>query len=102
MTRLGAERWTVTARLDTAFGTVDIGTGLGEDDRRAVHIDGAARRGRDGAVAAVWLTPQMDRLFLDGAGARRRFLDRLVLAVDPAHAGGCRPMRRPCASAWRC
>lgn len=87
MTRHGAGRWTVTARLDTAFGAVDIGTGLGEDDRRAVHVDGAARRGRDGGVAAVWLTPQMDRLFLDGASARRRFLDRLVLAVDPAHAG---------------
>lgn len=87
LTRLGAERWTVTARLDTAFGAVDIGTGLGEDDRRAVHVDGAARRGREGVVAAVWLTPRMDRLFLDGAGARRRFLDRLVLAVDPAHAG---------------
>ena len=87
MTRLGAERWTVAARLDTAFGAVDIGAGLDGNDRRAVHIDGAARRGRDGGVAAVWLTPQMDRLFLDGAGARRRFLDRLVLAVDPAHAG---------------
>ena len=87
MTRLGAARWSVTARLDTAFGAVDIGTGLGEGDRRAAHIDGAVRRGRDGAVAAVWLTPQMDRLFLDGAGARRRFLDRLAQAVDPAHAG---------------
>ena len=87
MTRLGAERWAVAARLDTAFGAVDIGAGLDGNDRRAVHIDGAARRGRDEGVAAVWLTPQMDRLFLDGAGARRRFLDRLVLAVDPAHAG---------------
>ena len=87
MTRRSAERWTVTARLDTAYGTVDLGAGLGADDRRVAHVDGAARRGRDGAVAAVWLTPQMDRLFLDGAGARRRFLDRLVLAVDPAHAG---------------
>ena len=86
MTRHGAERWTVTAQLDTAWGTVDIGAGLGEGDRRAAHIDGAVRRGRDGTVAVVWLTPQMDRLFLDGAGARRRFLDRLALAVDPAHA----------------
>jgi len=33
----------------------------------------------------VWLTPAMDRLFTDSAGERRRFLDRLVLAVDPAH-----------------
>jgi len=87
MVRRGAARWTVSARLDTAFGAVDIGAGLGEGDRRVTHIDGAARRGAAGGPAAVWLTPQMDRLFLDGASARRRFLDRLVLAVDSAHAG---------------
>jgi DNA replication and repair protein RecF len=34
-----------------------------------------------------WLTPAMDRLFSEGAAARRRFLDRLVLALQPAHAG---------------
>jgi DNA replication and repair protein RecF len=34
----------------------------------------------------VWLTPPMDRLFLEGPGGRRRFLDRLVLGLDPAHA----------------
>ncbi len=38
-------------------------------------------------LSCVWLTPQMDRLFLDGAGARRRFLDRLVFTFDPGHAG---------------
>ena len=37
-------------------------------------------------VAAVWLTPQMDRLFQDGASDRRRFLDRLVWALEPHHA----------------
>jgi DNA replication and repair protein RecF len=35
----------------------------------------------------VWLTPQMDRLFIEGAKARRRFLDRLIFGLDPAHAG---------------
>ena len=34
----------------------------------------------------LWLTPQMDRLFVEGPGGRRRFLDRLVLGLDPAHA----------------
>ena len=33
-----------------------------------------------------WLTPAMDRLFAEGAGARRRFLDRMVLALAPSHA----------------
>ena len=35
----------------------------------------------------VWLTPQMDGLFRDSAGERRRFLDRLVVAYDPDHSG---------------
>ncbi len=37
-------------------------------------------------AAAVWLTPQMDRLFLEGLSGRRRFLDRLVWALEPGHA----------------
>ena len=37
-------------------------------------------------VSLLWLTPAMDRLFAEGAAGRRRFLDRLVLAIDSAHA----------------
>ena len=37
-------------------------------------------------LGVTWLTPQMDRLFIEGPSARRRFLDRLVLGLDPAHA----------------
>lgn len=37
-------------------------------------------------LAIGWLTPAMDRLFMDSAGARRRFIDRMALAFDPAHA----------------
>jgi DNA replication and repair protein RecF len=56
--------------------------------RRFVHINSAATTINELAqyLAILWLTPAMDRLFADGASARRRFLDRLVLAVDPAHA----------------
>ena len=36
-------------------------------------------------LRVLWLTPAMDGLFTGAAGDRRRFLDRLVLAVDPAH-----------------
>ena len=56
--------------------------------RRTVRINGAdgpaARLGE--WLSITWLTPAMDRLFAEGAGARRRFLDRLVLAVEPGHA----------------
>jgi DNA replication and repair protein RecF len=34
----------------------------------------------------AWLTPQMDRLFIDGVSGRRRFLDRLVAAYHPSHS----------------
>jgi DNA replication and repair protein RecF len=37
-------------------------------------------------LSVLWLTPAMDRLFTGSAGDRRRFLDRLVLALEPAHA----------------
>ena len=38
-------------------------------------------------LSVVWLTPHMDRLFVEGAKGRRRFLDRLIFGLDPAHAG---------------
>lgn len=83
--------WAVAARLETENGPVDIGTGVSPgEERRQVRIDGRPARGQTALApycAAVWLTPQMDRLFLDGAEERRRFLDRLVFGTDPAHAG---------------
>ncbi|MCW5733006.1 MAG: DNA replication/repair protein RecF [Enhydrobacter sp.] len=91
-----APSWAVAATLDTPNGRVAIGTGLepgrseGHLLRRVVRIDGRAAASQTALglhVAAVWLTPQLDRLFLDGASDRRRFLDRLVTALHPEHAG---------------
>jgi DNA replication and repair protein RecF len=86
---LGA--WAVAAEVDGFAGRLLIGTGReGEGERRTIKIDGKKQRGASslaGHVAMVWLTPQMDRLFAEGAGARRRFLDRLVWGFDPDHAG---------------
>lgn len=71
-------------------GNVTIGTGVrGErPGRRVVQVNGAeAPAVRLGEWLSIgWLTPAMDRLFAEGAGARRRYLDRLVLAVEPGHA----------------
>jgi DNA replication and repair protein RecF len=53
------------------------------------RLDGATPRSQAEVaahVAAVWLTPQMDRLFQEGTSGRRRFLDRLVWALEPGHA----------------
>lgn len=91
-----ATAWAVAATLDTPDGRIAVGTGLeparneGGLPRRAVRIDGRTAPSQTALgrhVAAVWLTPQLDRLFLDGASERRRFLDRLVTALHPEHAG---------------
>ncbi len=90
--RHGAAHWAVAARFDDDADGFEIGTGTvpdGPPGRRVFRLDGAPLRGR-GAIAervsAIWLTPQMDRLFVEGASGRRRFLDRLVLALEPGHA----------------
>ncbi len=90
-----ATGWAVAALVDVPEGRVAIGTGLetgreGALPRRVVRIDGRPAPSQTALgrhVAAVWLTPQLDRLFLDGASERRRFLDRLVTALHPEHAG---------------
>jgi len=84
--------WAVAARLARPEGAIEIGTGrdpAAERPRRAVKIDGAFVRGPAAfadLVGVLWLTPDMDRLFLDGPAERRRFLDRLVYGFDPDHA----------------
>jgi DNA replication and repair protein RecF len=84
--------WAVAGRFATPQGDLDIGTGTppeGSVDRRVFRLDGVAPRSQAeiaARVSAVWLTPQMDRLFQEGASGRRRFLDRLVYALEPGHA----------------
>jgi DNA replication and repair protein RecF len=90
--RGAAGGWAVAGRFVTGDGEADVGTGSrpdGPSDRRVFRLDGAAPRSQAeiaARVAAVWLTPQMDRLFSEGLSGRRRFLDRLVWALEPGHA----------------
>jgi len=82
----GSGGWAVAARLQE----VEIGTGTlaAAPERRQVRINGApaAVNGLSEWLSLLWLTPAMDRLFTGSAGDRRRFLDRLVLALEPVHA----------------
>lgn len=75
----------------TLIGDAVLGTGVEPraPERRLVRINGVAAPATALAewLAVLWLTPAMDRLFTEGAGERRRFLDRLTLALEPAHAG---------------
>lgn len=80
--------WAVSAEIETDDGAIRVGTGTEGGSRRVVRIDGApappARLSE--VLRLVWLTPQQDRLFLEGGTERRRFFDRLTFAAEPAHA----------------
>jgi DNA replication and repair protein RecF len=83
--------WGVAATVVGPEGETLVGTGReAGSERRVVQIDGKAGKSQSAladVLSIVWLTPQMDRLFTEGAKGRRRFLDRLVFGLDPAHAG---------------
>jgi DNA replication and repair protein RecF len=103
MNGAGSGPWAVAGTVMTPEGARDLGTGReavaggagGAEseisrERRLVKIDGAFARSQQmlgEIVSMTWLTPQMDGLFRDSAGGRRRFLDRLVYGFDAAHAG---------------
>ena len=84
--RDGPGGFAVAARI----GEVEIGTGTAPaaPERRQVRINGAPASANSLSewLSVLWLTPAMDRLFADAASGRRRFLDRLVLALRPDHA----------------
>ncbi|WP_315762163.1 DNA replication/repair protein RecF [Sphingomonas sp. Y38-1Y] len=74
----------------TLIGDAVLGTGVEPraPERRIVRINGAGAPATALAewLAVLWLTPAMDRLFAEPASERRRFLDRLTLALEPGHA----------------
>jgi DNA replication and repair protein RecF len=82
--------WAVSVSVEGPEGETRIGTGTESPTavRRIVRIEGEpAPPGRMGErVRPIWLTPQQDRLFMEAAGDRRRFFDRLTFAAEPAHA----------------
>lgn len=87
----GAGGWAVAATLETQDGAVRVGTGIepGVETARSRQVRVGGEQAGPSALAelvsVVWLTPAMDRLFVEGASERRRFLDRLVMGFDPAH-----------------
>jgi DNA replication and repair protein RecF len=85
--------WAVAATVARNGEAYEIGTGLtlgpNGGERRKVHLNGApSSNAADLAdvVQMAWLTPAMDRLFIESASGRRKFLDRLVFGFAPEHA----------------
>jgi DNA replication and repair protein RecF len=89
----GEALWGVAASVTHGGESYEIGTGLtlgpNGGERRQVRLNGAPAQGSADLgeiIQMAWLTPAMDRLFIEGASGRRRFLDRLVLGFDANHA----------------
>ena len=84
--------WAIHAGLETPLGALEVGTGREASEaseRRVLLIDGETAKSQAALarqLGVVWLTPAMDRLFVEGGSARRRFLDRLVYGFDAEHA----------------
>jgi DNA replication and repair protein RecF len=99
----GDGSWAVSIEIEGMLGLATIGTGIeppaGEETARSrlCRIDrepvGSAAAFAD-HLRVVWLTPAMDQLFMGPASERRRFLDRLVLAVDAEHTSRVSALER--------
>jgi len=91
----GDGSWAVSAEVEGALGLATLGTGIDAPGPEAPAAGRRCRIDREPVSSAaafgdhlrmVWLTPSMDGLFLGAASDRRRFFDRLVLAIDSEHS----------------
>ncbi len=90
--RVGAAGgFSIFSEIEGMEGDVEIGTGTESDEEtvvRRLRINGTTAKSVDELtdhLRLLWLTPSMDGLFTGPSSDRRRFLDRLVLSLDPAH-----------------
>jgi DNA replication and repair protein RecF len=99
----GGGSWAVSAEVEGALGLSTLGTGIeasrsdGQGATRRCRIDRepvASAAAFGDHVRMVWLTPAMDGLFVGSASERRRFFDRLVLAIDSEHSGRVSALER--------
>lgn len=88
----GASGFAIHAAIEGPLGASELGTGTAglqpQEAGRRVRVNGATAKSADAMlewVRVLWLTPAMDALFTGPAADRRRFMDRLVLAIDPGH-----------------
>jgi len=99
----GDGSWAVSADVDGALGLATLGTGIEPPSSEEAAVARKCRIDREPIASAaafadhlrvIWLVPAMDGLFNGPASDRRRFLDRLVLAVDPEHGSRVSALER--------
>ena len=91
----GGGSWAVSASVEGELGLATLGTGIDAPTSEGTSSPRRCRIDRETVTSAaafgehlrmVWLTPAMDGLFMGAASERRRFFDRLVLAIDSDHS----------------
>ncbi len=101
--REGDGSWAVAAEIEGALGLVTLGTGVERGLEEGAALVRTCRIDREPVASAaafadhlrvVWLVPAMDSLFVGPPSERRRFLDRLALAVDAEHASRVNALER--------
>jgi DNA replication and repair protein RecF len=99
----GNGSWAVSADVDGALGLATLGTGIEAPATEDAAVSRKCRIDREPAVSVaalsdhlrvIWLVPSMDAMFSGPASERRRFLDRLALAVDSEHSGRVAALER--------
>jgi DNA replication and repair protein RecF len=84
--------WSISAMVNQGYEEIRIGTGrdgASDSNKRIVKIDGEILKSQAelaNMFSVMWLTPQMDGIFIGSSSDRRKFLDRLVYNFDPEHA----------------
>ena len=99
----GDGSWAVAAEIEGEFGLATLGTGIAPTPEDGATTTRQCRIDREPVSSAaafadhlrvIWLTPAMDSLFTGAPSERRRFLDRLALAVDAEHSGRVNALER--------
>jgi DNA replication and repair protein RecF len=99
----GDGSWAVSAEVEGALGLATLGTGIDPPGSEEAATSRRCRIDREPVSSAttfgdhlrmVWLTPSMDGLFMGAASERRRFFDRLVLAIDAEHSSRVSALER--------
>ena len=99
----GDGSWAVAAEVEGALGLATLGTGVERAPEDGASVQRKYRIDREPVASAaafadhlrvVWLVPAMDSLFVGAPSERRRFLDRLALAVDAEHSSRVNALER--------
>ena len=88
------DSWAVAASLKYGNEITNLGTSYDplSNEKRKANINGQGGISLSHFaehIGVLWLTPQMDNLFIESPSDRRKFLDRMVSVIDPGHAGRC-------------